>query len=66
MLQQGDKGYEVEVLQQALNEAGYYNGPIDGRFDGDVAEALAKFQDSNDLDIDGIAGPNVMNLLGVY
>lgn len=66
MLQQGDRGYAVEVLQQALNEAGYYSGPIDGAFDDEVAAALEKFQASENLRTDAIAGPETMSRLGVY
>lgn len=66
MLQEGDKGYEVEVLQQALADAGVYTGPVDGVFDADVRAAVETYQHTQSLKVDGIAGPATMDRLGTY
>lgn len=66
MLQEGDKGYEVERLQQALKDAGYYTGALDGEYDRDVKEAVEKYQTDQKLSVDGVAGPATMDRLGTY
>jgi Ca-activated chloride channel family protein len=65
-LQEGDRGYEVERLQEALIKSGYYKGPIDGVFSASVTEAVKAFQKSENIGPDGIAGPSTMKELGLY
>ena len=65
-LQQGDKGREVTRLQEALQAAGSYTGPIDGIYDDDVAKAVAAYQKANGIKADGIAGATTMDRMGLY
>ncbi|MEA5420649.1 peptidoglycan-binding protein [Spirulina sp. CCNP1310] len=56
-LKTGDRGSEVETLQTTLKTKGYFNGPITGYYGPITAEAVQQFQQVNQLDADGIAGP---------
>jgi hypothetical protein len=57
LLQLGDAGLAVRRLQRALRRAGGSPGPVDGQFGPDTEQAVRDFQESHDLDADGIAGP---------
>ncbi|MBD1808128.1 peptidoglycan-binding protein [Microcoleus sp. FACHB-SPT15] len=58
LLQFGDRGSEVLVLQNNLQSQGFYSGPVDG-FYGDLTKsAIENFQQQNGLAVDGIAGDN--------
>ncbi|MDR3519503.1 MAG: peptidoglycan-binding domain-containing protein [Candidatus Pacebacteria bacterium] len=48
---------EVTELQKFLNVAGYYPGPIDGKFSATLKAAVVEFQLANNLVGDGIIGP---------
>ncbi len=65
-LQRGDKGLEVERLQQALTEAGYYAGPVDGNYSQELENAVKTFQAEQTLTRDGVAGPATMQALDLY
>lgn len=65
-LQPGDKGREVEQLQEALKQAGAYKGPIDGIYDNDVKNAVLSFQKSKNMPADGVAGATTMDAMGLY
>lgn len=65
-LQLGDKGYEVERLQNALKDNGYYNGPIDGNYSEEVKAAVEKLQADNNLAVDGVAGPATQEKVSNY
>ncbi len=65
-LQPGDKGLEVERLQQSLKDAGVYKGPIDGNYDADVKQAVEAYQRSKNLNADGVAGASTMDSMGAY
>jgi peptidoglycan hydrolase-like protein with peptidoglycan-binding domain len=64
-LQEGSKGDEVKGLQEALVAQGYYVGSVDGVFGIKTGVALGYFQSCNNLAIDGVAGPQVFELLGI-
>jgi peptidoglycan hydrolase-like protein with peptidoglycan-binding domain len=51
VLSEGDKGRQVELLQQALGIG------VDGLFGSETEEAVQKFQAHHGLTIDGIVGP---------
>lgn len=53
----GSKGPQVQLLQLALQRAGYSPNGTDGIFGVQTSNALRKFQISNGLSPDGIAGP---------
>ena len=62
----GDKGIEVERLQEALSAEGLYGGPVDGVYTADVQAAVEAFQSREALAADGVAGPQTMEALGLY
>lgn len=63
MLRQGSSGAEVEALQRALAAKGIDPGPVDGVFGPKTEDAVRRFQQSNALQADGIAGPHTMAVL---
>jgi Ca-activated chloride channel family protein len=65
-LQLGDKGLEVERLQEALKQSGHYKGPIDGKYDDDVKKAVEAYQRSNNMEADGVAGAATLDRMGAY
>ena len=66
LLQEGDHGYDVEILQEALQSRGFYTGPIDGQFTPELTIAVREFQRQESLTVDGIAGPATLKALGIY
>ena len=66
LLQEGDQGYDVEILQEALQAQDFYAGPIDGLFTSEVTTAVKDFQKQEGLTVDGIAGPATLKALGIY
>jgi Ca-activated chloride channel family protein len=66
ILQPGDKGLEVEELQQALAKAGVYRGKITGVYDKQTADAVKTFQKQKNEPADGIAGAATQAELGTY
>lgn len=65
VLRQGSTGPAVVVLQQALKNAGFDPGPIDGIFGPKTHAAVLAFQRSKGLAVDGIVGPKTWAALGV-
>lgn len=61
-LREGDEGVVVKELQRKLNEHGarLY---IDGEFGPATKRALVAFQRANNLEADGVVGPNTANKL---
>ena len=57
VLRFGSTGPAVQLLQLALNRAGYGELTTDGIFGGLTREALRRFQADRGLAADGIAGP---------
>jgi len=53
-------------IQQALKNAGYYDGEVDGKFGPKTKEAIEAFQDANNLVVDGMAGVNTWEKLRVF
>jgi hypothetical protein len=66
LVQEGSEGPEVKELQEALIAQGYYVGAVDSHFGIKTGVALGYFQSCNNLTIDGIAGPQVFELLGIH
>ncbi len=64
MLERGSEGRSVRVLQEALVELGY-EIDVDGDFGRATEQAVLAFQEANDLDVDGVVGPNTWAALGV-
>ncbi|NEO83106.1 MAG: peptidoglycan-binding protein [Spirulina sp. SIO3F2] len=62
-IKQGDRGSEVTTLQETLKTEGYFHGPVTGYYGPITAEAVRRFQRTNQLDSDGIAGPKTQDKL---
>ena len=61
----GDTGPRVAALQEALLAAGFLEGPADGEYGPATIEAVMNFQYSQNIPVDGFAGPNTHALLGI-
>jgi Ca-activated chloride channel family protein len=66
LLQEGDHGFEVERLQEALTSTGHYSGPVNGEYDASLSDAVTAFQQSRNIGSDGVVGPATMKELGLY
>ena len=53
-------------VQVALRNAGYYDGPIDGKLGTKSRKAIRDFQQDNGLKVDGIAGTQTKKALVKY
>lgn len=53
-------------IQRALKNAGYYQGPIDGKIGPKTKEAIIKFQKAKGLKADGIVGKRTSAELNKY
>jgi len=62
----GKKSLTHKDIQFALKNAGFYNGPIDGKIGKNTKKAIKEFQKTNGLKADGIVGSNTKNLLLQY
>ena len=61
----GSSGNEVVQIQTKLKQWGYYNGDIDGIYGSRTKNAVEYFQRKNGLTVDGIAGTNTLNAMGI-
>lgn len=61
----GSSGEDVEFVQGVLDDLGYDLGihGIDGKFGPDTKNAVEKYQEDNNLKIDGIVGPETYGSL---
>jgi hypothetical protein len=64
-LQIGHQGARVKALQEALGREGLLEGKFDGYFGRDTETAVIDLQRARDLPINGIAGPEVADALGL-
>ncbi|MBR4080523.1 MAG: peptidoglycan-binding protein [Clostridia bacterium] len=62
-LERGDEGEDVKRLQTRLNELGYYNGKISGKFLEGTEYAINLFQEINGEDPTGKADPETQQVL---
>ena len=62
----GSRGSEVTQIQTKLKRWGYYKGSIDGIYGSQTVSAVKYFQRKNGLIVDGIAGKNTLNAMGIY
>lgn len=60
----GEKGRQVQRLQELLREAGTYTLPVSGKFDTGTRSAVRAFQLENGIDQDGVIGS--LSLLLLY
>lgn len=61
----GSSGNEVKQIQTKLKNWGYYSGDIDGVYGSRTTSAVKKFQKSNGLTVDGIAGTATLKAMGI-
>lgn len=59
ILKLGSRGIEVKDLQEFLQIE------VDGIFGVGTEKAVKKFQSSNNLKVDGVVGPNTLDLMGI-
>lgn len=62
-LQPGDRGKDVIKLQQQLKQAGFYKDAVDGIFNASTEAAIKRFQQANNITVDGLAGTRTISLL---
>ena len=56
----------AKQIQLALKNAGYYQGGIDGRIGKQTRQAIKKFQEDNNLSVDGKVGKKTWSLLSKH
>ena len=61
----GSRGQEVRTIQDKLKRWGYYTGSVDGIYGSLTVSAVKRFQQKNGLKVDGIAGTNTLNAMGI-
>jgi hypothetical protein len=61
----GDTGPRVAALQEALINVGFLEDSADGSYGPNTIRAVMNFQFSQNVPVDGIAGPNMHELLGI-
>lgn len=61
----GSRGEEVKQIQSKLKSWGYYSGNVDGIYGSKTYQAVKKFQQKNNLKVDGIAGSETLKALGI-
>lgn len=63
-LKKGSRGSEVQKIQMALKDLGYFNySEATGYFGKITVNSVRKFQYKNGLKVDGIVGKNTLNIL---
>ncbi len=60
---EGARAGKMKEIQQALKNAGYYDGKIDGVKGKNTKKAIKDFQKSNGLQADGVVGRRTWDLL---
>lgn len=61
----GSSGDEVKKIQRKLSSWGYYTSSIDGIYGEKTYQAVKRFQSRNNLEVDGIAGSQTLDALGI-
>jgi len=61
----GSRGNEVRTIQDKLKRWGYYTGNVDGIYGSLTVSAVKRFQQKNGLKVDGIAGTQTLNAMGI-
>ncbi|MFB4165537.1 peptidoglycan-binding protein [Alteribacillus sp. JSM 102045] len=63
ILSEGDEGEPVKELQDKLDSLGFYDNEVDGEFGPKTHDAVIDFQESKDILVDGLAGPQTFGAL---
>ena len=53
-------------IQRALKQAGFYQGPVDGKIGPQTREAIRQFQQANGLTADGVVGKRTWEKLSAH
>lgn len=61
----GDRGSDVQIVQKKLKEKGYYNGNLDGIYGRNLERAVIEFEKDNGLPLDYNINPEFFAALGV-
>lgn len=61
----GSRGTEVRTIQEKLKRWGYYSGSVDGIYGSQTVSAVKSFQKKNGLTVDGIAGTQTLEAMGI-
>ncbi len=64
-LKMGSEGKLVEELQTRLRRSGFDPGPVDGTLGEKTREAVVKFQESEKLEVHGVAGVETLKRLDI-
>lgn len=64
LIKLGMRGEDVQMVQKALMEKGFYAGEIDGIFGNVTLDAIRGFQISNGIVPDGVVGKETLVCLG--
>lgn len=65
-LDPGEYGSDVMELQKKLQELGYYNGYVDGKYGDGMKSAVHRYQKDNNLPINNKISIKMINMLGFY
>ena len=63
--QRGSTGSTVKQIQTKLKNWGYYSGSVDGVYGSATEKAVRAFQQKNGLTVDGKAGPQTLQAMGI-
>ncbi|MBS3811859.1 MAG: cell wall hydrolase [Halanaerobiales bacterium] len=63
ILEYGDQGSDVAILQQRLKDLNFYNGKVDGIYGRMTENAVRKLQQTYGLKVDGKAGDSTYRFL---
>lgn len=66
VIRQGDCGSDIIEVQRVLKRLGFYNGPLDGRFEEKTITAVRRFRKAQGLPLlDDCVDDDVYRLLGL-
>lgn len=65
IFQYGSGGDAVKIIQQRLQDLGYYTGNVDGIYGYGTYEGVRLYQQNNGLTPDGIVGEGTLRSLGI-
>lgn len=65
IFQYGSGGDAVKIIQQRLQDLGYYSGNVDGIYGYGTYEGVRLYQQNNGLTPDGIVGEGTLRSLGI-
>jgi len=63
VLQRGDFGWDVSVLQFLLTRRGVYSGALDGYMGPETTRALRRYQRAMHLEADAVVGPRTLSAI---